>query len=133
MKHIFILLLTLTSLSSMANDLTSRQENEAVMRIDNICGDTWCGGDFDFSFETLNCDFKTQKCEFDFELIYYVWEGDSDEPTSELRTSYQCTLHEIPSYEYMVDGKWNLSWVFYEKVTDCVSEGEDHAYEVLDI
>ena len=58
MKFLITLLLAFISLSTFAsvnNHLTPVEEKGLLKSIDNICGDTWCEGDFNYNFVEVRC------------------------------------------------------------------------------
>src|SRR6478609_9146948 len=44
------------------NALSVAEAATALKLIDDICGDTWCSGDYDFGFRRLNCNRRAQSC-----------------------------------------------------------------------
>jgi hypothetical protein len=56
--------------SAAGNDLTAAQQAQALHDIDNLCGDTWCDGDYNFRFDTLTCNFTTGNCTIAIEVTY---------------------------------------------------------------
>ena len=51
-------------------------EEIALELIDNICGDTWCEGDFNFIFHEVNYIKKTKTLTVSFELIADMYDTD---------------------------------------------------------
>src|SRR5262245_7582380 len=81
-----------SSTSNVTDDrlLTEDEEKQVLTEIDNICGDTWCEGDFDFSFNALDCRTTTSSCRFDFELIDRVYDDAGDQLLEEHRYPASC-------------------------------------------
>ena len=44
------------------NALTAKEAKTALRLIDDICGDTWCDGDYDFGFRRLVCNRAAKTC-----------------------------------------------------------------------
>ncbi|PIK15778.1 hypothetical protein [Halobacteriovorax sp. JY17] len=135
MKQLILLATLLTFSNSYAeNFLTESQADTVLESIDNICGDTWCEGDFNFSFNEITCSSETNSCDLSFEFINEVYDYETDQVIVEERASVTCTLTGVTGYEYMIDtsSRWNhLGHSFYEKVTDCISDKEEIAYDTF--
>ncbi len=135
MKLLLSLALLLSFQSAFAtNFLTEDQESETLTQIDNICGDTWCEGDYDYSFNELKCDSETNTCELTFEFILYVHDEEGAHPSydiiGEQRAEVTCTLAGVSSYEQMVDTSLRYGGLiheFYETVGECIDENYDQA------
>lgn len=122
--------------------LTSVQKNQLLTSIDNTCGDTWCEGDFDFSFDSVNCSKEKHSCTFTFDLLWY-WDLDDDLDYNQRqeqapRHTATCTLYGYDRYDQMMESVSarysDLVWEFYEEFSDkCVTPAEEQAYQVLDL
>src|SRR4051812_11782524 len=44
------------------NALSAAQAKTVLRLIDDICGDTWCDGDYDFGFRRLSCNSALHTC-----------------------------------------------------------------------
>lgn len=138
MKLLTVLFLLTLSLSTLGTEfLTDDQKSEVLTRIDNICGDTWCGGDFDFSFDEMECSLEEQSCSFTFDLLWFwdlddelSWEERQDQAP---RYTATCTLKGYTRYEQFVNSTgYDLKWDFYEHFTEkCVGPAEERAYPVI--
>lgn len=106
------------------NSLTKSQERTALKLIDDICGDTWCEGDNDFSFEQLNCrSGRAQNggaCTLTLRIIPRV-----DDPPTYVRS---CTTPGYRGFSSLVDtasnGYQSLNWDYYLALTECISQHE---------
>lgn len=128
MKKLILLMLVTSSI--FANTLSEKQESEVLTAIDNICGDTWCEGDFNFSFNLFVCDENTNSCVLQADLIVYDYSGEVE---SEKRFPQSCIVKGYTNFNQMVEeSRWgyDLQWPFYEAVTDCVTEMEEAVYQV---
>jgi len=59
MKTLYIALLFLSTVAKGTPLLTYIEQDDLLRSIDSICGDTWCEGDSDWSFDALSCDSDT--------------------------------------------------------------------------
>lgn len=145
--------LTLFSLSSYASaELTKSQLSQAAEDLDNICGDTWCEGDFNWSVDELRCDLAKGTCTVDLTLKDTVawddeeipsefnqftqmenfdWDNDTYEKV--LTYSSSCTLIDMNSVEDVLsfDGYEVYSQKLYESVGECTLEVEDEYRAIL--
>ncbi len=99
--------------------LTEQEASQILRALDDLCGDTWCEGDNNFSFDALSCD-PEKGCSLDLTVKPYEYLGqvlpphpytcvfpaliersaiarlDAD-PSGELRVSYAETLRDALS------------------------------------
>lgn len=132
---VLIILLTLVSSQLFAADyLNPSQQDDVITAIDNICGDTWCEGDYDFNFESIECSTATHSCIVKFEVLSIVWDEDYSQPEFTAKFNTKCVLPSIhsisdiiylPSYDKYNDTILNQD--FYEALTDCITEREQEA------
>ena len=131
MKTLTLILLALLAQNIYSAEfLTSKQAETVLREIDNICGDTWCEGEFNFSFDQFNCDDQTQSCVIEMTLF----DGYEDFREGDKTYTGSCTLTGLSSYDQMIEirGRYpSLVWEFYEIVSDCVTELEEEAYDVI--
>ena len=140
MNKLIIILTLLFSTSSFAKDFLTESQGQTVLTsIDNICGNTWCEGDFDFSFDEVICDSKTSSCKITMDLINmdacYDDNGDSIEGCIPARHTGSCTISGVSSFHDIIDAELDyeqLAWKFYENLTDCISDLESDARHILD-
>lgn len=129
MKYLILAFLGLSlTQASFANDLSAADERSLVTEIDNICGDTWCEGDFNFSFNSLVCDFTKGECVLDYEFIDYYFDDNWD-ITGEVRTPATCAIAATNLEQISRNRGWGLSYndYLYETVTDCIWDAEADA------
>ncbi len=129
MKYLILALLGLAlTQTSFANDLSSKEESSLLTSIDNICGDTWCEGDFNFSFNSFVCDFDKSECVMEYEFIDYYFDQDW-EITGEVRTAASCAIKAGSLEEISENRGFGLSYndYLYETVTDCIWDAEADA------
>ncbi len=126
----FLFLLSLSFNLFAAEFLTSEQADTILTEIDNICGDTWCEGEFNFSFDHIQCDDVTATCRIDMTLFNGY--EDFEEGDKEFKGS--CEIDQLSTYSDMIDTTRryaSLNWDFYERLTDCVTDLEQDAYSVV--
>lgn len=117
----FIAAILLSSTAFATERLFSaRQEKKVLEAIDNVCGDTWCEGDYNFRFNTFICSKKTHSCELNFQFISSNEEGEEEKFSAE----QICRFENIREFSQLMDGKWSLNDKFYEDVTECIWEKE---------
>ena len=103
----------------VVNDLSDEQERTALELLDDICGDTWCEGSYDWRFEDLTCDFSAGNCTLALLAREY-----SEPPVIE---PLVCSLEDLHGYDELVEGTdsyQSLVWSFYEKVGACIRDFE---------
>ncbi len=122
MKHIITIIALLSSLAVFGQDISRQLEDDALQALDNICGDTWCEGDFDFSFQSLECDLSKQTCELSFSYIEWgETSGDEWEIVKEIPA--KCTLEGITSASMLESRNYGMPQDdLYWKVGDCIDE-----------
>jgi hypothetical protein len=155
MKYLLMMAMLLSAAAN-ANDLSKLQASELETELDNICGDTWCEGDFNWRFENAKCDFAKESCTIDLTLeesVYYEDEepGLFDElyiseiqkfpGVSEDEGYYggpvniwtkTCKMTGMKSAADVLEGEYSYSERTYEIVTDCISDMEDEFYKMQD-
>lgn len=105
------------------NALTAEQERVALKLIDDICGDTWCEGDYNFRFLELECQRSSRSCRLTFETFPY---GDGEPvPVSQ----HRCRTRGFTGFDSLVatspNGYQSLVPEFYDALTDCISTVTD--------
>ena len=102
-------------------DLTPHQEAVVLDLIDDICGDTWCEGDFAFDFRRFECSPEQQSCTLRLRIASWA-----EEPLEWQWRSRQIT--GFPRFWQMVQtsdsGFQSLDWDFYLAVNDAISSIE---------
>ena len=100
--------------------LTDRQERVVLDLIDDVCGDTWCEGDFAFDFRKFSCK-DGGTCTLRLRIAPY-----DDEPRQWLRRKGQ--VEGFTSFDQMVvtspSGYQSLDWDFYLAVSDLIDRVE---------
>ena len=145
MKTCIIIFLLIIQSSIFAQEnyiLNNYERGELLKEIDNICGDTWCEGDFDFSFNDLKCLESTGLCNFKFEYIHTEWgnEYETSDPIFKIRIPKVCILEDFKSKDDLITSKKNyyistpISFTdkLYDAVSDCIDQNIGNAYNEVD-
>lgn len=123
-NYIFITSLFLASsiYAKDSNQLFTKKQNEQVLReIDNICGDTWCEGEYNFEFINFSCKKSTLSCELDFKFVKI------DERDNNIYSQIQsCEFENITKFTQLIDASGDLTEVFYHNVSSCIHELEEN-------
>lgn len=129
-----LILLVLLSTSIFANTLIDQQESRVLREIDNMCGDSWCEGEFNYDFDSLECNAETNSCVLTFSLLLIEWSEDKgDHLVDKFDTS--CIVKGYTKFDEMIEisrqGWDQLKTDFYEVISECVTEEEDKFFKKL--
>jgi hypothetical protein len=106
-----------------ANDLTTAKQKIALKVIDDICGDTWCEGDFDFGFKKIVCHFGKGTCT----VTMLIWPRQDTRPIPTYWRS--CKISGLHGFADLVDtapsGYQSIDQAFYDKMTTCTMKITD--------
>jgi hypothetical protein len=106
--------------------LTRRQEAIALKAIDDICGDTWCEGEHNFSFERLECTGGCSGHPGSCRLTFRVFSYDTDLETGPTYTR-SCQTPGFTGLNSLVEsfGEYHsLQPAYYEALTECIGRVE---------
>ncbi|MGZ3691295.1 MAG: hypothetical protein ACXVAX_07315 [Pseudobdellovibrio sp.] len=128
MKLITMLLIALFSLGLKAQEeqsleLTSAQQNIILSDLNNICGDTWCEGDFDLNFQSLTLKKEATKTVYVLEFSA----KDTYDNAAPLR-QVECEIENIDLIQKIVSTTsglvitQDLQSELYRKIDACVYE-----------
>jgi len=154
MKYLLMVAM-LFSANTFASDLNHNQAAALEQELDNICGDTWCEGEFNWRFNDAKCDFSKETCSVELTLEESVFYAD-EEParfdalySAEIQKvpgvsedegyyggpvniySKVCTMKGMKSVADVIDSD-SYSERTYELVTDCISEMEEEYFKLQD-
>ena len=109
------------------NALTRAQEATALRMIDNICGDTWCSGDYNFRFQRLDCRAGRGghggSCTLRFRMFPHASEEGAASPGPVYARS--CRTQGFTGFESLVTtsqgGYQSINWDYYMALTDCIA------------
>jgi len=100
--------------------LTDRQERVVLDLIDDICGDTWCEGDFAFDFRKFSCK-EAGDCKLRLRIAPY-----DEEPRQWLKRTGR--VEGFTTFDQMVvtspSGYQSLDRDFYLAVSDLIEKVE---------
>lgn len=119
MKVLFLFFFLFSSTPLFAkgsHDFLSPEERSEVVRsIDDVCGDTWCEGDYNFKFTNFLCNFKQKQCILSF---YFIKTDDQDvESYSPLQV---CRFKNIENINQIRNNRFSLNVNFYDKISECI-------------
>jgi len=101
------------------NALTAEEEATTLKLIDDICGDTWCEGDYDFKFRQLGCDTATAGCRLTLQI--FPRRGVPSTRHSYLRS---CRTGDFSGFDSLVatapNGYQSLQPDYYLALTECI-------------
>lgn len=98
--------------------LTVSQERVVLRLIDNVCGDTWCEGDYAFRFRRFSCEPAKPSCTLALKIAPYTsdpprWRSRSGELKGFARYSQLVTLSPT--------GHQSLTETFYQSLTALIT------------
>ncbi len=103
---------------SAHKDLTAKQKSEVLLQLNNICGDTWCDGDWWWTFKSITCKLDLDSC---------TWTAmiDPSVPAAGKVPVYwrSCKVTGLKKFSDLVTttgGHQSINQTFYEASTDCV-------------
>lgn len=105
------------------NALTPTESRVVLELVDEICGDTWCDGDYDYGFRKVTCDGAAQTCTLTLQV--FPREGVPSAHRSYWRA---CKTHGFSGFGSLVstapNGYQSLAPGYYEALTECTSRLE---------
>jgi hypothetical protein len=110
------------------NALTDGQEAVVLKAIDDICGDTWCEGDHNFSFDRLECVKGCAGQAGSCRLTFRVFSYDTDVDTGPTYTR-SCRTSGFAGFDSLVEsfGDYHsLQPQYYDALTECIGRVESH-------
>jgi hypothetical protein len=106
------------------NALSATQAKTALRLIDNICGDTWCDGDYDFGFRRLSCSRAAHTCTLTLQAFPV-----DDAPGSQRSYWRSCKTPGFTGFASLVttlNGYQSLNDGYYDLLTECISRVESN-------
>jgi hypothetical protein len=101
------------------NALTAAEAKTTLRLIDDICGDTWCDGDYDFGFRRLTCNQVAKTCTLTLQV--FPIEGVVSKEKSYWRS---CKTSGFEGFTSLVatapNGYQSLQGDYYDALTECV-------------
>lgn len=115
------LLVSPAAADDATRQVSARQERVVLGLIDDICGDTWCEGDFAFDFRRFSCDSHERSCDVTLRIARY----DRDPLVYHWRTR---EVHGFRSFGQLVvtapSGQQSLTPAFYAAVNVLILDVE---------
>ena len=103
----------------LGNDLTLKEVQTSLKLIDDICGDTWCEGDYDFRFRYLYCSRDAESCTLALQMG-----ARETAPTDPRWPWYVCRTTGFFGFESLVTtssgGQQRLTPTYYEALSACI-------------
>ena len=110
-----------------ANALTKKQASTVLKLVDDICGDTWCEGDHNFRFDSVQCQAGCGKKPGTCRLTLRIFPYDSDPQTGPTYVR-SCTTTGFTGFASLVDtaanGYQSLNWDYYDALSTCIDRLE---------
>jgi hypothetical protein len=113
-----------TGLQASADDLCRREEKKILFAIDQICGDTWCEGDYNFQFRKIRCNFTMGTCALEFRTA--PWKSGNDEEY-DWSKSKVCVIRNVNSMDQLISTDRPTAELRndpYEQITACIDHLE---------
>jgi hypothetical protein len=110
---------TEAGITTTSHDLTDAQKKAVLLQLNNICGDTWCDGDWSFTFEKIVCKLDVGTCTWTALIKPSV-------PVAKPVPVYwrSCKVSNLHSFTDLVttaaNGYQSLNQSYYDASTDCV-------------
>ena len=111
---------------------TPQAETTTILKaIDNICGDTWCEGDYSFRFRNVTLDTVKNSTRVLFTMsLNYPTEIDSSAMILKQQFDVSCDVAGYSTFAAIMDKNDQLNWEFYTGLTDCVQKLEGRLSKV---
>jgi hypothetical protein len=124
--HVFLLA---AALLSTPNEQTEKAG--ILQAIDNICGDTWCEGDFVFRFDKVTLDTENNRTHVFFNMSYPDFiELDSQATIVNQSYDVSCVVPGYSTYTGIMENEYQLNWDFYLSLTDCIQKLEERLTKI---
>ena len=135
-KYLVSCLMIFSVLPTLARAESTGSPSEQILAaIDNICGDIWCEGDFDFQFQRVILNSATDELQLFFKMS-------QDNPTAVIQNSdgnFQAQVNHrsydvsciIPGYSFVekiMTPEKVLQHEFYLVLTSCIGALENKIY-----
>ncbi|RYZ52976.1 MAG: hypothetical protein EOP07_18675, partial [Proteobacteria bacterium] len=128
MKIFPILLAVFLASHAQSAELAPKLKQTLLQGLNQICGDSWCAGDFEYKFQDLDCDFESGHCLIDLTVqsrdeVEYNDKGVEIFRKSFSERRYACDLSGFQSEGQLVDSSaLPCSNAFYDALSSCIAE-----------
>lgn len=110
-----------------ANVLTKKQASTVLKLVDDICGDSWCEGDHNFHFDSIECTRPCGHAPGSCRLAFRLFPYDSDLKTGPIYAR-QCKTNGFTGFASLVDtakdGAQSLNFQYYDALSTCIDDVE---------
>ncbi|MBT6325171.1 MAG: hypothetical protein HOJ35_04325 [Bdellovibrionales bacterium] len=127
LKTILCIAVIYFSLSSYGSE---DYESLVLETVDNICGDSWCEGDFDFEFLEFKLSESEKQAKLQFVLILET-NGQYLIHTAKCNLKGYTKISEIIEKETRYN-RYNLTDRYYEELSLCIADEEEKFRNILD-
>ncbi len=120
MKTLLWALLFMSSAAHAESLLSDIEQSDLLQSIDNICGDSWCEGDSNWSFDAIQCD-SDQACTLKLTMKPYDF---NDDQFLEPRP-FVCNLDGFHTKsKIFLFGRHGLQYTpqLYEAISNCIND-----------
>jgi len=108
---VFLSIAACTHVTSNVKAQESFSKDTVITAIDQICGDVWCEGDYDYKFNSISFDTKNNTTILFFQMI------------DSLKRTYneKCNIIGYSKPEEILTSYGSLQSDFYDKLNTCIS------------
>lgn len=132
---IFIMFLSLTGAQGASAAVS---DADRIMKaIDDICGDSWCEGAFDFRFQQVVLKPEKNETQIFFRMsqqypVRLDWKESQGFKAQINQRFYDvsCLLPGYASYDSIMQSEYALRWEVYTTLTQCIGALEDRLMQV---
>lgn len=118
--------------------LASTEDADRIMKaIDDICGDSWCEGAFDYHFQKVLLKPEKNETQILFRMsqeypVRLDWNENQVFKAQINRRFYDvsCILPGYSSYDRIMQSEYALRWEVYTALTQCINALEDRLMKV---
>jgi hypothetical protein len=115
-----------SDITKLVNDLSAKQQRDALDSLNGACGDAWCEGDLQIDFKKITCSFKSKTCVVSANVID---EGKKDGPSDDLVYPRTCKIKGVASYKEIIEynnfGGADLTTPGFDKADACATDLEN--------
>ncbi|MDQ3235793.1 MAG: hypothetical protein M3Q07_28630 [Pseudobdellovibrionaceae bacterium] len=117
--------------AALANPTPATEAKTILKAIDNICGDTWCEGDFSYRFNKviLNPTNKSTRVLFTMSINDAI-EIDANTSIVKQKFDVSCTVTGYSTFSEIMTSNDTLNWDFYTGLGDCIQKLEGRLSKV---
>lgn len=132
-----VLIFSLNAAADEAPLLNSETEKGVLTYFDDVCGDSFCAGDFEYSFDSFSCEKSAPQeysCRLEVTMTTIDYLPSDDGIEAEIKKAYKavCTTSSIKKASDVIDFKYSrgnrieLNEKFEEGIGNCFAQLEEH-------